>query len=94
VIKGLTKDDFELYEGGKKQLINFFEFVDAGKDRRPGSVPKEHEQASQQGPSTPRIVRSSMTKAKMRLISVASQSTSDGCMEKELKRGKSSLPDG
>src|ERR1044071_600399 len=49
-VRGLTKNDFELYEGGKKQLINFFEFVDAAKGQRaiesgapgaPGVVPTE-----------------------------------------------------
>jgi VWFA-related protein len=34
IVRGLTKDDFELYESGKKQLINFFEFVEAGKGRQ------------------------------------------------------------
>ena len=29
VVKGLTKNDFELSEGGKRQEISFFEFVDA-----------------------------------------------------------------
>ncbi|HJQ24941.1 MAG TPA: VWA domain-containing protein, partial [Blastocatellia bacterium] len=33
VVKGLTKDDFELYENGKKQLVSFFEFVDASQPR-------------------------------------------------------------
>jgi len=31
VVRGLTKDDFTLFEKGKKQLISFFEFVDATK---------------------------------------------------------------
>lgn len=31
IVRGLTKDDFELYERGKRQQITFFEFVDAGK---------------------------------------------------------------
>jgi VWFA-related protein len=30
IVKGLTQDDFELLEGGKKQQISFFEFVEAG----------------------------------------------------------------
>jgi VWFA-related protein len=30
VVRGLSKDDFELYESGKKQHISFFEFVEAG----------------------------------------------------------------
>lgn len=34
VVEGLTRDDFELYEEGKKQLVSFFEFVDAIKGRR------------------------------------------------------------
>ena len=33
-VRGLTKNDFELYEGGKKQLITFFELVDATKGQR------------------------------------------------------------
>ena len=33
VVKGLGKDDFELYENGKKQLVSFFEFVDASQPR-------------------------------------------------------------
>jgi VWFA-related protein len=37
VVRGLTKDDFELYEDRKKQLISFFELVDAVKQR--GSQP-------------------------------------------------------
>lgn len=38
VVRGLTKDDFELYEKGKKQQLSFFEFVEAGKNRRPGDA--------------------------------------------------------
>ena len=34
VVKGLTKDDFELFEKGKKQPISFFEFVNAYKESR------------------------------------------------------------
>src|SRR6185369_15808355 len=44
-VRGLTKNDFELYEGGKKQLISFFELVDAVKGQRSA------QQA--QGPDTP-----------------------------------------
>ena len=33
VVKGLKKEDFEIYESGKKQLTSFFEFVEAGKGR-------------------------------------------------------------
>ena len=47
VVRGLTKNDFELYEGGKKQLINFFELVDAVKERRPQN-PGEARPASPQ----------------------------------------------
>src|SRR5262249_6911496 len=36
VVTGLSRDDFELYDSGKKQLISFFEFVDAGTSFRPG----------------------------------------------------------
>src|SRR5215510_3179528 len=31
VVRGLAKEDFELFENGKKQDIKFLEFVDAGK---------------------------------------------------------------
>jgi VWFA-related protein len=31
IVRGLSKDDFELYESGKKQHISFLEFVEAGK---------------------------------------------------------------
>src|SRR5262249_48637989 len=31
VVRGLNKDDFELFENGKRQDIKFFEFVDAGR---------------------------------------------------------------
>ncbi|MEW6206945.1 MAG: VWA domain-containing protein [Acidobacteriota bacterium] len=34
VVEGLTRDDFELYEEGRKQVVSFFEFVDAVKGRR------------------------------------------------------------
>src|SRR5262249_9276298 len=37
VTTDLTKDDFELYESGKKQVINFFEFVDALNGKRRAS---------------------------------------------------------
>ena len=33
VARGLSKNDFELYENGKKQLTSFFEFVENGKGR-------------------------------------------------------------
>jgi VWFA-related protein len=33
VVKGLSKEDFELYENGKKQLVSFFEMVDASQAR-------------------------------------------------------------
>ncbi len=46
IVRGLTKDDFELYESGKRQQISFFEYVEAGKPRqlsftRPGETAKE-----------------------------------------------------
>ena len=37
VVRGLSKDDFTLSDKGKKQLISFFEFVDAGKAEKPAS---------------------------------------------------------
>lgn len=61
-VRGLTKNDFELYEGGKKQLISFFEFVDAVKGQRsgrqaqgPDAVPSEPPSA--QGPGASDIRR-------------------------------------
>ncbi len=52
VVTKLTKGDFELYENGKKQLTNFFEFVDAGRTRRSGYPVKQTEpQESPQGPA-------------------------------------------
>lgn len=57
VVTGLTKEDFELTENGKKQQISFFEFVDAGRAQRssqskPGEVPKPVEvDVSPQGPA-------------------------------------------
>jgi VWFA-related protein len=51
VVKGLTQDDFELFEGGKKQQISFFEFVDGG--GRPGAAVKPSvapSDPSRQGP--------------------------------------------
>ncbi|HKF57478.1 MAG TPA: hypothetical protein VKJ45_18615, partial [Blastocatellia bacterium] len=38
VVRGLTKDDFELLENGKKQEIKFLEFVDAGKGQQSGEA--------------------------------------------------------
>lgn len=38
VVKGLNKDDFEVFENGKRQEISFFEFVDAEKGIRPGAA--------------------------------------------------------
>src|SRR5881227_512890 len=59
VVKGLGKDDFELYENGKKQLVSFFELVDAVKGERPGRKPAavpEHP-PSAQGPGEAAIRR-------------------------------------
>ena len=46
VVPGLTREDFELYESGKKQVLSFFEYVDAanrrigaGKESEPLAVP-------------------------------------------------------
>lgn len=41
IVKGLTKDDFEVYENGKKQQISFFEFVQGGWVSRPGTAIRE-----------------------------------------------------
>ena len=61
VVRGLTKNDFELYEGGKKQLINFFEFVDAVKGQRSkqgqGQVNAPEPEPSGQGPGAADIRR-------------------------------------
>src|SRR5437588_9548759 len=62
-VRGLTKNDFELYEGGKKQLINFFEFVDATKGQRlktgqtQGQVNANEPEPSAQGPGAADIHR-------------------------------------
>jgi len=52
VVRGLTKNDFELYESGKKQLISFFELVDTVKERRqqPDEGRPPSQQPSGQGP--------------------------------------------
>jgi VWFA-related protein len=58
VVRGLTKDDFELYEKGKKQQLSFFEFVEAGKNRRPGDVAKQTDlEVSPQGLSGTEVRR-------------------------------------
>jgi VWFA-related protein len=59
VVRGLTKDDFELYESGKKQVINFFEFVEAGKNRRLGEAAK---------PTEPQAAPQNLTEAEVRRI--------------------------
>jgi VWFA-related protein len=38
VVKGLSKNDFELFDGGKRQEISFFEFVDAEPSTRPNAA--------------------------------------------------------
>ncbi|HXG66707.1 MAG TPA: hypothetical protein VNO70_16520, partial [Blastocatellia bacterium] len=43
IVTGLKKEDFELSENGKKQQINFFEFVEAGKSRHPVVVTRPGE---------------------------------------------------
>ena len=58
VVRGLTKDDFELFEKGKKQQLSFFEFVEAGKSRRPGDVAKQPDvEVSPQGLSGAEVRR-------------------------------------
>ncbi|MFY9608011.1 MAG: VWA domain-containing protein [Blastocatellia bacterium] len=50
IVTGLKKEDFELHENGKKQLISFFESVEAGKKRKPGDIEKPGEpEVSPQG---------------------------------------------
>lgn len=49
VVRGLSKDDFTLLDKGKKQLISFFEFVDAGKAEKPASDKSKPQSA----PATP-----------------------------------------
>src|SRR5262249_47941218 len=62
VVKGLSKNDFELYENGKKQLASFFEFVDTSK-RVSQTTPRAPEatrpeaSTSQQGPGAAEISR-------------------------------------
>lgn len=41
VVKGLTKEDFTLFDSGKKQQISFFEFFEGGKLRTPSTSPRE-----------------------------------------------------
>src|SRR5260370_28916891 len=55
IVRGLGQNDFELYEGGKKQEINFFEFVEAGGLAQSGRPGQEHPapkpaEPSRQGP--------------------------------------------
>jgi VWFA-related protein len=58
VVRGLTKDDFELYEKGKKQQLSFFEVVEAGKSRRPGDVANQSDiELSPQGLSGSEVRR-------------------------------------
>src|SRR5262245_7651293 len=60
VVRGLTKDDFQLFEKGKKQLITFFEFVDSAKGLAPGDKAKKPEQpveVSPQGPTEAEVKR-------------------------------------
>jgi VWFA-related protein len=61
-VRGLTRNDFELYENGKKQHISFFEVVEADKGtrsvEREGEPVKPAEQASTtQGPAEKDIRR-------------------------------------
>src|SRR6185295_9396607 len=63
VVRGLTKNDFELYEGGKKQLLGFFESVDASNGQRSHgaqqrtSQPTLDQLPTSQGPSAADIGR-------------------------------------
>jgi VWFA-related protein len=59
IVSGLTKDDFALYDKGKKQLISFFEFVDAGnKKGRGGEAAQTTTQpVSPQGPTEADVKR-------------------------------------
>jgi VWFA-related protein len=58
VVRGLTKDDFEVYEKGKKQQISFFEIVEAGKNRRSGDVANQTDiEVSPQGLSGSEVRR-------------------------------------
>jgi len=50
IVRNLTRDDFELYESGKKQQISFFEFVEAaakgpanGPGPAAGAQPSDHQ---------------------------------------------------
>lgn len=59
VARGLSKNEFELYEGGKKQLISFFALVDAVKGQRlqQAEGPEQPSQPSGQGPGAADIRR-------------------------------------
>ncbi|HYL99858.1 MAG TPA: VWA domain-containing protein [Blastocatellia bacterium] len=46
VVRGLPKDDFEVFENGKRQQISFFEFVDAGRGVRIAAEAAPEEESS------------------------------------------------
>ncbi len=41
IVRDLTKDDFDIYESGKKQVVSFFEFVDASRKKAGEATPVE-----------------------------------------------------
>jgi VWFA-related protein len=63
VVTNLSKDDFELYEEGKKQQISFFEFVSAGK-----ASPGTPSAANQQSAERQQVERQGATAAEVKRI--------------------------
>src|SRR6185295_19382353 len=53
VARGLSKNDFELYENGRKQLTSFFEFVETGKGRSHSTPEKARASDATPSPRTP-----------------------------------------
>jgi VWFA-related protein len=49
-VRGLNKDDFELFENGKRQEIKFFEFVDATKGGNPETAGPNEAARQRSGP--------------------------------------------
>src|ERR1044072_564034 len=63
VVTNLSKDDFELYEEGRKQQISFFEFVSAGKAGRGTPTVADQQSAERQ-----QIERQGATAAEVKRI--------------------------
>ncbi|HYV03654.1 MAG TPA: VWA domain-containing protein [Blastocatellia bacterium] len=53
VARGLSKNDFELYENGRKQVTSFFEFVESGKGRSRATPEKARASDATLSPQAP-----------------------------------------